>query len=733
MLTAVLAAGQEPQPDERVVSRIEPATSRVVVDGRLDEGAWDHALVRELRYEVEPGENVPPPVRTEVLLTYDDHRLLAAFRAYDPRPEAIRARYTDRDQLWHDDWVGIALDTFNDERRAYEFLVNPLGVQMDAINDDIGGSYDTSWDAIWSSAGRITDDGYVVEMAIPFSQLRFPADSGPQTWGFDAFRSYPRVDRHHIGLWPRQRGSNTYLGQADKIVGFEGVRPGRQIQLAPTLTASRTDSRPDGRLDAPLEPGAVDTEVGVDLSWGITPDLTLSAALNPDFSQVEADAVRLAINQQFTLYFAEKRPFFLEGVDTFDTPFNLLYTRTIADPAAAVKLTGKRGRHTFGIFTASDEVTTLIAPGRESSTSAQLDLASTASVGRYRYDLGRGSTIGAMVTDRRGGGYSSTVASVDARVRLSTADTFTFNAATSATSYTSEMQTELGQADASVDGHAITARYDHQTRNWRAVTSYTELGDGFRADLGFMTQVGTRRGVARLERTWWGDETASWYNRIELGGDLDRTDTQDGDLLEREAEAWLRWEGALQSQVTVRGGARERVFRDVAFDQMFASIDLSSRPAADLRLGLDIDHGDWIDFEHVRPATRLEVEPELSYTLGRHLLVELSYLLSRLDVDDGRLFQAEVPELKIAWQHDVRTLVRLIVQYTDIHRNQALYSSPVDRRSRDLFGQLLLSYTINPQSVVYLGYSDTFESPNADPLVRSARTVFLKVGYAWLW
>ncbi len=731
MLLATVAAGQGPQLRERVVSRIEPTTSRVVVDGRLDEAAWEEALVRELRYEVSPGENVPPPVQTQVLLTYDEHRLLVAFRASDPEPDEIRARYSDRDNLWGDDWVGIALDTFNDERRAFEFLVNPLGVQMDAINDDIGGSYDDSWDAIWSSAGRITANGYVVEMAIPFSQLRFPASSGPQTWGIDAFRSYPRVDRHHIGLWPRLRGSNTYLGQADKLVGFEGVRPGRHIEVAPTLTAARTEVRIGGDLDAPLEAGSVDPELGVDLSWGVTPDLTLSGAINPDFSQVEADAVQLAINQQFSLYFPEKRPFFLEGVDTFDTPFNLVYTRTIVDPTAAVKLTGKRGRHTFGVFTASDEVTTLIAPGPESSTSAQFDLSTTATVGRYRYDLGPGSTIGAMVTDRRGGSYSNAVASVDARLRLSLADTITLNAALSDSSYSRQMQEQLGQADDSADGHAFTAQYRHSTRDWNAAVSYTELADDFRADLGFITQVGTRRGVARLEHSWWGDRP-SWYNRIEVGGDLDRTETQGGDLLEREAEAWVRWEGALQSNVTVRGGSRERVFAGVAFDHVFGSVDLSSRPTGDLQLGLDIDIGDWIDFEHVRPASRLEVEPEISYNMGRHLLLSLSHLFSRLDVDQGRLFEAEVSELRIAWQHDVRTLVRLIVQYTDVHRNRSLYSDPVERRSRDLFGQLLFSYTINPQSVLYVGYSDAFESPNADPLVRSSRTVFLKLGYAWL-
>ena len=716
---------------ERVVSRVSPATSTVSVDGLLDEPAWDDAVSRELRFEVQPGENIVPPVRTEVLVTYDADRLLVAIRAHDPRPHEIRARFADRDDLWNDDWVGIALDTFNDERRAFEFVVNPLGVQLDAINDDVGGSYDTSWDAIWFSAGRITQSGFQVEMAIPFSQLRFPAVAGPQTWGWDVFRSYPREDRHHIGMWPRQRGSNTYLGQADKLVGFDGVRSGRQVEVAPTLTSVWAQQRPGGDLAAPLEGGSADLDLGVDVSWGISPDLTLSAAVNPDFSQVEADAVQVDINTLFSLYFAEKRPFFLEGVDTFDTPLNLLYTRTIADPELALKLTGKRGRHTFGLFSATDEVTTLIAPGAEGSSSAGFDLTTTATVGRYRYDLGRGSTVGAMVTDRRGSGYENTVASVDARLLLSPADTVTIHGATSTTAYSPRMQSALDQPGGEMEGGALVARYNHQTRSWRLHTAYSELDEQFRADLGFITQVGTRHGAARLVRFWW-DDGGGWYNSFRVGAEVERTELQSGALLEREVEGWLRWEGARESSAVIGAGSRERVFAGVPFDQTFTELKVASKPFGNLQVDLEVDHGDWIDFEHVRPATRLEVAPTVSFTTGRHLSVQLRYLYSKLSVEGGRLFAAEVPELRMAWQHDLRTLVRLIVQSTTLRRDPELYDRQVDRRSRDLFGQLLFSYKLNPQSVLYLGYSDAFQSPAADPLTRSARAVFLKIGYAWL-
>ena len=196
------AALGAPIPFERAPDapyRVPRAASEITIDGVLDESAWAQALKFDLNYEVRPGENIPPPVRTECLLTYGERHVYFAFRAHDPNPSKIRARFSDRDRAWNDDWVGVVLDTFNDQRRAYELFSNPLGVQIDAINDEVGGRYDDSWNAIWESAGRITEAGYDVEMAIPFNQIRFQSTAGEQVWGFDAIRSYPRNDRHHIG------------------------------------------------------------------------------------------------------------------------------------------------------------------------------------------------------------------------------------------------------------------------------------------------------------------------------------------------------------------------------------------------------------------------------------------------------------------------------------------------------------------------------------------------------
>jgi hypothetical protein len=193
--------------------RVPRTTSNLKIDGVLNEKAWEEALVLELNYEVIPGENIKPPVRTEVLLIYSDTRFYAAFRAYDPVPSAIRARIRERDNFGGDDWVAIALDTFNDERRAYNFCCNPFGVQADEITSPEGGG--EAWDAIWYSAGRLNKEGYIVEMAIPFSSLRFQRKRGQQVWGIDALRSYP--------ICARQRN----------WLVLPGLHPGKILSLIP--------------------------------------------------------------------------------------------------------------------------------------------------------------------------------------------------------------------------------------------------------------------------------------------------------------------------------------------------------------------------------------------------------------------------------------------------------------------------------------------------------------------
>ena len=718
---------------------VPKATSEVTIDGVVDEEAWQDALTLELKYEVRPSENTEPPVRTVVFITYDEGNVLVAFRAWDHEPEKIRARFRDHDHIRGDDWVGIVLDTFNDERRAYEFWVNPLGVQTEGIYSEGGGgggggrNFDESWDAIWHSAGRLTEFGFEVEMAIPFNQIRFQGTYGPQIWGIDVTRSWPRSDRVHIGLFPRERGANSYLAQEEKIIGFEGASPGRNLEFVPTLTGLALEERPDFPPSTETNQEK-DLEVGATGTWGITPNITLTGALNPDFSQIEADAVQLALNEQFELFFEERRPFFLESADYFETGVDLFYTRMIADPLAALKLTGKMGRHTIGVVSAYDEITNLIVPGPEESDSGTFDSPNTAFVGRYRYDLGSDSTIGAYVNSRQGSdGYFNRVAAVDALLRPTQADSISFNAAWSNTQYSTDMQSELGLTSEEISGHALEVEYVHTTRNWFAFAEYSDIGDDFRADLGFIPRVGYRDAHAGAGYLWWGDE-GHFYNHMEVGGYVGRSEDQNGDLLTQNTEAWFDFAGPLQTDIHVELGERTIVYEGVRFENLFVPVFvLRIRPSASFGLRLFAVGGDWVDFDNGRPADRTRISGRVNLDLGRHLEINLEHLYSTLDVEGGRLFTAQVPQMTAVWQFNTRTFVRAILQYSDIQRDQDLYEDVIDELERDFFVQLLFSYKVNPRTVFFAGYSEGSFENHDFTMTPTSRAVFLKIGYSWLW
>jgi hypothetical protein len=725
--SGLVAGAAHAQPD--VVHEIHRATSAIDLDGSVDEVAWSDATSIELEYEVEPGENIQPPVRTTCLITYDDSHVYFAFRAGDPDPSMIRARYSDRDQAWSDDWVGVVLDTFNDQRRAYELFSTPLGVQIDAINDDVGRNYDSSWNAIWESAGQITNEGFEVEMAVPFNQIRFQQVEGDQVWGFDAIRSWPRQYRHHIGVFPRDRGSNSYLTQAIKIRGMQGADPGSNMELIPTLTSSRTDVREDA--DANFDDGSALTNIGASLRWGVTPSMSLNAAVNPDFSQIEADAIQLAVNEQFALFFDETRPFFLEGKDYFNTDLRLVYTRNIVDPDGAGKLTGKSGGHTWGFFTALDNNTNVLVPGPEGSSGGSFGLNNWSSTGRYRYDFGSSSTIGATVTDRRGGDYANSVYSADLVYRITDQDQLRSSFAWSRTEYDQQMRDELGVEPGPISDAAVILDYRHTERDWWIRGYASHYGNDYRSDLGFRPRVGYSQIVPSGARIWWGEE-GDFFQRRAWGLRGFHSERDGGGLLEQGFSSWINGNGPRESYGSVIGEYETKNVEGRDFDLVYGSAHLESQINGNLSIGVDTTLGDWIDFTHARPASRYFVRPSFGYAFGRHLNLNLRYTWSRLDVDPGRLFSVHAPELRIIHQFNARMFIRLVMQYRIIDRDPTLYTGVIDSQSESLLTQFLFSYKLNPQTAVYVGYNDNQYADDSFELTRLDRTFFLKLSYAWV-
>ncbi|HYH46706.1 MAG TPA: DUF5916 domain-containing protein, partial [Thermoanaerobaculia bacterium] len=558
---------------------IRAATSQIRVDGLLDEAAWADATVVPLTHEWAPRDNAEPPVATECLVTFDDDNLYVGFRAHDPNPGQIRAYLADRDTAFLDDSVGFYIDTFNDQRRAFQFRANPLGVQMDGTVSDVEETEDWSWDAIWDSKGQITPDGYVVEIALPLKQIRFPRASEEQTWGFLAQRTYPRSVVHQLRSTWNNRQQDCQVCQYETVTGFRKLQAGYNLETTPTLTSKRTDARPT--LTRPIESGDEDVEAGLSVRWGISPNVSLNAAVNPDFSQVEADFAVLDVNERFALSFPEKRPFFLEGADFFTTAYNAVFTRTVFDPKFGLKLTGKEEENAFGAFVTEDRVNALLVPGRESSTVAFLDEDVRTGVARYRRDIGETSTLGVLYAGRDGDDYSNQVYGVDGSVRITPVDTIRFQALGSRTDYPLDLARSLRQSVDAFNGEAWIGEYAHTTRNWMWRAAYNSIADEFRADSGFMPQVGFEEASGQLQRTFWGQK-GGWYSRFIVNVNSSTKDDKDGELLEQDFNVFLTYEGPMQSVVRLRVLPNNESFLGNEFFNYRQDLLLAIRPSGHL-------------------------------------------------------------------------------------------------------------------------------------------------------
>jgi hypothetical protein len=350
--------------------RLGKLTSPPKIDGIPGDGEWSGASRVELGFQVRPGDNAVPSEKTEVLLAADKEHLYLLFRAFDSSPGAIRAPVSRRDSIYLDDYVALYLDTYDDRRRAYVFYFNPLGIQADAIIT--GGTLestgsevsDLTWDGVFTSKGSVNDEGYTIEVAIPFKSLRFKAGKDSR-WGLHLQRWIARK-AERVYWQPISRDRSELLAQMGTLSALGDIYSGRTLDLIPTVTGSISGER---EVD-PLAPDGVRfnnvnrLDPGLTVTYTITPNLTFSVAINPDFSQIESDTPQVNVNQRFPLFFPERRPFFLEGDEYFRSPGALTFvdTRQIVDPDWGVKLTGKIGKNGIGLMSASDRAPGLRLP-----------------------------------------------------------------------------------------------------------------------------------------------------------------------------------------------------------------------------------------------------------------------------------------------------------------------------------------------------------------------------------
>jgi len=716
---------------ENISYNIPKVKNSIKVDAILDDAIWDQAVRINANIEVQPGENITAPVKTEALLAYNERHIFVAIIAYDPEPDKIRARYCDRDNLWDDDWVLILFDTFNDQRRTYDFTCNPLGIQADMIETTSGGG--GAWDAIWESDGRITDKGYIVEMAIPFSSLNFPRISGDQIWGFDVVRSYPRNVRHHIGAFPRDRDNNCYMCQSPKLIGFNNVSPGKNIEIDPTfnVTVAQERSENDDGSYGKFKKSSQEYNPGITAHWGLTPNLTLSGTINPDFSNIEADILQLDINNQFALYYPEKRPFFLESADFFSTPLDAVHTRTLADPNWGVKLAGKEGIHTVGFFTVQDNITNFLFPGSEGSSSGSRKLPSYGSAFRYKLDVSESSNIGILVTDREAEDYFNRSGGIDADFKFTKKDRIRVQALASATQYPDSVSSEFEQSTAQFNGSAIEGLYVRDTKNYELYAFHKQVDENFRADLGFITQAGIKYSEIGGEYKF-RNEADHWYNWLSFGSSLDYQRDYNGQMLFQAWTTRMSYRGPMDSHSSFYGSNGKNRYDGKEFNIARMHGCYGFRPMSSLFLHIFAAYGDQIDYANTRLGTRFKLNPSMEVSLGLHLKAELDHTYEKLNVNAGQLYTANISRIKLIYQINKEMFLRGIVQYVDYQRDETLYLDEVEPETKDIFTQFLFSYKINPQTVFFLGYSDNYYGNYTLDVTQTNRTLFTKIGYAFV-
>ena len=479
-----------------------------VIDGKLDEPVWQSAAVLKDFYQITPGDNAPPSKPTEVLIGYDPKFLYVAFRAFD-EPDKIRSTVAKRDNIWQDDYVGFYLDTFNDKRKAFEMFFNPLGIQGDGVLTE-GRGEDMSVDILMESKGVITDNGYIVEIAIPFKSIRYEAGKG-KLWGAHFFRRIQRFERELDSWMPFSRSISGNMNQAGHLTGLEGIQAERTIELIPSLTLSQ-----DGRFvrsfgvfpgtpAASIDPGRIVNEP-VRLDPGLTakfipsPAITLDLAINPDFAQVEADQLVVTANQRFPIFFAEKRPFFLEGIDIFQTPVTVVHTRAIVDPDVAVKTTGKLGKNTFGLMLASDNGPgNIVGDARLQPNNFRfLDKNAYIGVLRLKRDIGKENSLGILATTYNFIEKHNQLLSIDGRFRPDKQTTVRFQAiGTTSRNFFFNPNDGVTRYRTG-NGFGYSTLYSVSGRNWGGEVGGDGFTQDYRADVGFVQRTNSNFNFAYL-------------------------------------------------------------------------------------------------------------------------------------------------------------------------------------------------------------------------------------------
>ena len=723
-LASASATRADESPSQQFFVKNLGTIAAIRIDGAKDE-AWQAAPPNSDFTEYYPRIGEPAAARTEFRLARDATYLYVIAELFDPHISLLRSGYARRDgYLDEQDWLQILIDPLGSRRVAQGIAVNPHGVVRDGVWNDEAGTFNDAADFEVKVATRLYANSWVVELRIPFTQLRYTS-SEASDWNLLVRRNMPRRERWAMSA-PSVKSAPCLLCFAAPIIGLGTLPLPQSLELVPQLlTRSRSESGEVGGLDRHLE-----VKPTLEAKYRLSPSTVVDATLNPDFSQLELDVPQLSSNLQFAVSLPEKRPFFIEGLDILETPLRAIYTRSITSPAWGLRAT-HRGQWDGVLISTLDEGGGVVAlPGSMSTAFAAQDFSSYVTIGRVRLPLDT-LTLGALVTDRRNGGEYNTVAGPDVVWFPSRQTRIRAQWLASRTAGGDSIPAVGDAGNGAADGRSMSLGVLRETRHWRSELEYQQSDDQFRADAGFIPQVGIRKIAGALQ-----------YKILELpvvselapyiGADV-REDLAGRSVSEASRigfQARLPRNSVLTAELRPQQSARLRADTPLRSVQQ-GMIALSSSPFAQIAsVGLIATMGQTLDVSTdrvasgesltasalIRPSASLEIEPR----------IDLAVL--RTDLGDSVQLQAaseRAAQLRTTVHFSARNRLRLILQSTAVHRDDRnLRIRLVDQSS--FTGSLLFTHERSLLSRLYAGVSFARNAAD-DPLVRDEMEVFVKV------
>ena len=709
----------------------------ITIDGDLSDEGWRGATRVEKWYEINPGDNTEPSIKSVGYLTYDSRFFYVAFDFQDPDPASIRAPLGDHDAVNGDshDMAGMFIDALNTRPdrdpvlRQREQRPIRRGDRRCVGRERGAGLLLGFGDAQDAGAGGRSK----CASRSPRCATRRPIR---RRGASSLYRNYPRGFRYQFASARLPRGGNCTVCRENTLIGLEGLPGGGHLVAAPYVSASGDAHPRDGVLGAPLVGDRVKPHVGLDLKFTPNADTALDLAIKPDFSQVESDTAQISANERFALFFPEKRPFFLEGVDLFQTPLQAVYTRTITSPRWGGRVTGKQRGVRYTVLVAEDEGGgSAILPGPNNSSFADQEFGSTVFIARAKRDFGL-SFLSVLATSREnhdGEGHSRLVGP-DFQWRPSGADVVTGQLLFSESRTPNRTDLADEWDGRSLSGGAFNVHWNHSTTHFDSFAMYKDIADGFRADAGFIPQVGYREGFGFAG---WTVRPKGFLSRQRTFVNLDYIADREGALITRLVELGTGMDTRLNGFMQFRYIDDRTRAGDIPISRRQFGYLVRFSPTRRRVVG-GRGRGRWARRSisaNARPARGATVNLSATINPSDHLEVALIANQRLLNVDtsvrNGRLLMQRVSRVRGTYTFTSRLFARIIAQYVSTTRDPSLSTSEIAPRDASFGGSALLAYKINWQSVMFVGYGDNRELSDRDRLEKLDRQFFVKLSYAF--